>query len=667
MAESDSAAQTNERRATSTVFLEPLDFDRFSNKLKGGVSGVLAAGSTARKTSEAAMARAPATCEFWVIHPHSDKRLAWDMLSFVLLIYNLVVVPFSLCFDVSTSCPESLWFFEAFVDWFFVADIVLNFFTGVFEDEYAQGAVSTDLCVIANRYARTWLLIDVAASLPLEFIVSLSVSGCNAGAQSEDAGANLDMLKLLRGLRMVKLLKLLRLLKLTSMIENLQDSMPVNVAYFKAATMLLFSLYCGHLMACVWYAMGMHNVNHGRSSWLLGDDLVRVVGNTTEIASTIYDRYSASLYFAFTTMTTVGYGDIIPAGPDERMLAILAMTVGVSIFGYIIGSVTTIVANGDAARAQMAAQIERLNMWMCDRQLPRPLQVAIRKYFRYFWSRKTASSDEDQIIANLSSSLRVSLLRFMNREIMELMSIFDVCSDPAFFDIIVQAMRPLCCSAGDIIISEDQVGQEMFFLLQGRMEVLHAGPQRPANEPVRVCELSSGDFFGEIALLTKQSLPGMKAHRRVATVRALTWCEMQTIDKQTVDQCCRDFPEVREHFMQVVRARLAQLRELDANERDAAAPSVMLNAARGAVREFVPVAAAESVPPNLMANIATLQKMQRWRSRGRAASRRLSGAVGDGAAHHDGDGMPLGPSAAGATPDAPELVIEADTSSRASA
>ena len=78
-----------------------------------------------------------------------------------------------------------------------------------------------------------------------------------------------------------------------------------------------------------------------------------------------------------------------PEGSDERLLAILAMVIGATVFGYIIGNATSLVANADAASAQLTSRMETLNQYMADRSLPRHLQVAIRKYFRYFWSRKT--------------------------------------------------------------------------------------------------------------------------------------------------------------------------------------------------------------------------------------------------------------------------------------
>ena len=47
-----------------------------------------------------------------VLHPHCRSRVAWDVLSTSFLLYNIVVVPFRLCFLVELRCPQSVWLFE---------------------------------------------------------------------------------------------------------------------------------------------------------------------------------------------------------------------------------------------------------------------------------------------------------------------------------------------------------------------------------------------------------------------------------------------------------------------------------------------------------------------------------------------------------------------------
>jgi len=56
-------------------------------------------------------------------------------------------------------------------------------------------------------------------------------------------------------------------------------------------------------------------------------------------------KYGDSLWWAFVTATTVGYGDISPRTHVGRFVAIFLMLIGVGTFGMITGTVTTYFLN----------------------------------------------------------------------------------------------------------------------------------------------------------------------------------------------------------------------------------------------------------------------------------------------------------------------------------
>jgi hypothetical protein len=58
-------------------------------------------------------------------------------------------------------------------------------------------------------------------------------------------------------------------------------------------------------------------------------------------------QYLASFYWAMTTMTTVGYGDITPESDAERVLAVTAMVVGGAFYGFVIASMASFVTQTD--------------------------------------------------------------------------------------------------------------------------------------------------------------------------------------------------------------------------------------------------------------------------------------------------------------------------------
>lgn len=58
---------------------------------------------------------------------------------------------------------------------------------------------------------------------------------------------------------------------------------------------------------------------------------------------TIKTRCSAMIYYAFTTLSTVGFGDFHPKNNTERLLTSMILLAGVAIFSYLTGNFLDVV------------------------------------------------------------------------------------------------------------------------------------------------------------------------------------------------------------------------------------------------------------------------------------------------------------------------------------
>lgn len=72
------------------------------------------------------------------------------------------------------------------------------------------------------------------------------------------------------------------------------------------------------------------------------------------------EKYVASLYWSFSTITTVGYGDLTPTNTYERLFAIIAMVVGVTVFAYFMGSMTSVVSAMNESQQQYDKRMEEM-------------------------------------------------------------------------------------------------------------------------------------------------------------------------------------------------------------------------------------------------------------------------------------------------------------------
>lgn len=67
------------------------------------------------------------------------------------------------------------------------------------------------------------------------------------------------------------------------------------------------------------------------------------------------------MYWAITTLTSVGYGDIRAYSTTERIFCCLIMIVGILSYSYTVGSITNLIFNLDSRKAKLNKKLDILN------------------------------------------------------------------------------------------------------------------------------------------------------------------------------------------------------------------------------------------------------------------------------------------------------------------
>lgn len=68
---------------------------------------------------------------FLIIFPDSHFKSIWDLLAFILIIYQSITLPFKICFE--PDLPSEMYYFDLMQDLFFMVDILVNFQTGIYQ------------------------------------------------------------------------------------------------------------------------------------------------------------------------------------------------------------------------------------------------------------------------------------------------------------------------------------------------------------------------------------------------------------------------------------------------------------------------------------------------------------------------------------------------------
>lgn len=109
---------------------------------------------------------------------------------------------------------------------------------------------------------------------------------------------------------------------------------------------------------------------------------------------------------------------------------------------------------------------------------------------------------------------------------------------------IIKGLSFVGCEPGDVLVGEGAPGDSMFIIVSGRAKAYVR--DRKGNY-MKIKELSDGDFFGEVSVLTGKP--------RTATITAATEVELLELDKATLDGITQRYPHVREVLQEFQKKR----------------------------------------------------------------------------------------------------------------
>ena len=419
---------------------------------------------------------------------HTDSlQRGWDLLVAASVVVAAIDLPLRLVlhYRATALVPRLDWGLTII----FLADMLLHLHRAGWIGRRSSPGTSKP----APTYAGWWFVVDLCAAIPF---AAFSASS---------------------------LLQLLRLLKLARVAElmwrwrrpEFQNPTVIRLAFF-----------------FFWLALSAHWIASG---WLALRGVSADLDQTT--------NYLRALYWCVMTLTSVGYGDIVPSTNAEMAYAMLVMILGVGVYGYVIGNVAALLANIDPARVRHRELVDRVTAFMRYRRVPAGLQRRILDYYEYLWE-KRLGYDESAAISGLPPSLRTEVSLFLNRDILQKVPFFRAASDD-FIKAIALEMRPVIFLPGDYVIRAGELGEEMYFISRGTVEVVSA------DGKVVYATLTTGDFFGEIALLFRQP--------RTASVRAVDYCDLYSLDIVAFNRVLTRHPGIAAHIRAIAQQRQEEI------------------------------------------------------------------------------------------------------------
>jgi len=247
--------------------------------------------------------------------------------------------------------------------------------------------------------------------------------------------------------------------------------------------------------------------------------------------------YNKAFYWVITTLSTVGYGDIVPQTNLERSFTLIVMLCGVGVFGYMIGQLSKVLIARDRRLEKHKEKIAGVQSLLNHYKLPKDLKKSVLAYYEHLLEHKV-DDREYQLLAELPPQLQNEIqLQMLLRPLSDL-ALFRDCSKACLSDV-AHAMTQHFASPGEMIIKRGNIGHEMFVIAHGSVEVSVNG--------VQVSVIEEKHCFGEMALLEDQP--------RDADVIAIGYCDLFLLERKQFNLLCEKYPELVENVRKVSESR----------------------------------------------------------------------------------------------------------------
>lgn len=325
--------------------------------------------------------------------PTSPKRMLWDALGGVMILWDIVALPLMVFQEVDGPFMDAFGIIGLL---YWTMNVVNTLTCG-----YLQNGVTVmSPWLIFKKYLSRTIFIDLVTLVP-DWVVTM-VSLLSTGNDFQEA-------RLLRALRAFRLTRLVRIVKLRWLMEVVRDYLDSEYAsiMFEISKMMGLLLVINHVLACAWFGFSLVSVELGWNTWA-ANNLLSYGIDSLEF-SWIY-AYLTCLHWSLCQFTPASM-EVQPANPLERGFAALTVLFALIVFSYIVGSITGSLTQLRMMSETITRETLKLRRFLRRNAVPIGLSLRIRRFVEFELKRRQQPVNQQSVgcLAVLSEQLQTEL------------------------------------------------------------------------------------------------------------------------------------------------------------------------------------------------------------------------------------------------------------------
>mmetsp|Transcript_42896 Transcript_42896/g.98412 ORF Transcript_42896/g.98412 Transcript_42896/m.98412 type:complete len:1047 (-) Transcript_42896:51-3191(-) len=395
--------------------------------------------------------------------PTSKRRMWFDFVKFTALLYDLMITPYILAWEVGPNNAEmglslallSLW----------LADIGVNFRTGF----YNKGLLEMRSEKIAWQYLTTTFFLD--AVLLLVDIVTIFID--TFLIQDESTFRNLKVARLARIIRLVKLIRIARMRHFSDMIMEYTHANQDGQIIFGLFRLLILLFWLNHILCCGWFFISMSGPSDTGQRWVNAET---VDGGKTYVEASAQYQYFTALHWSLTQMTPASM-QVSATNTWERIFSISAVTCGSLLFTFNVSMLSAKLTQRMLSTTKATDNRKTLERFLHECGINRSLttqvkrQVTERLNYRPLVSPEEVLPILDKVAASLRKELQVSTVspHFFQHDFFHLVNLID---NKAGEELCISTEILVLCM-GDNLFESGYEAESAFLMVKGSVAYEH--------------------------------------------------------------------------------------------------------------------------------------------------------------------------------------------------